>query len=52
MCISGEGWYQLTDSSVPLLSVLLQVVLDAGLEESQFGSELLRLGEQQVLVPR
>ena len=34
-----------------LLGVLLKVVLDAGLKKSQLGSELLRLGEQQVLVP-
>lgn len=27
-------------------------MLDAGLKKSQFGSELLRLGEQQILVPR
>lgn len=26
-------------------------MLDAGLKEGQFGSELLRLGEQQVLIP-
>lgn len=31
----------LTDACLSLLGVLLQVVLDAGFKESQFGSELL-----------
>lgn len=32
-----------------LLGVQLEVLLDAGLEKSQFGLKLLRLGEQPVL---
>lgn len=33
-----------------LLAVLLEVMLNTGLEKSHFGQQLLRLGEQQVLV--
>lgn len=42
----------LTNASVLLLAVLLEVMLNTGLEKSHFGLKLLRLREQQVLVLR
>ncbi|TNN58316.1 hypothetical protein EYF80_031438 [Liparis tanakae] len=46
--ILARDEHPLTDANVSLPGVLLKVILDAGLKKRQFGSELLRLGEEQM----
>lgn len=50
--LRAKAWREqsLTNATLTLLAVLLQVLLDTGLKKSQFGLELLWVGEQQVLV--
>jgi len=48
----GEASPALTYAVVHLVAVLLQVVLDAALEEVQLGLQLLREAEHAVLTPR